>query len=327
MPADRFFIGPRILVREIPAPNSLVAAIIDEKAFSNKATLIVRSKPQSAYRLEYLLACINSSVIYFCFSRLASKASQTLFPRLSLTYLRNLPVRRIAFTTPADERERLSVKGQALYAQFCETEDYAGVLGFVANHLTRLPDGAPDTASERSDVVHDLLAYLAERMTALNKERHTAVEDFVLDLEGVLSASELQRIGRLWTPPGAPKADNKAFEKKQAVHTAALAEAAEQLGPLAGRRLDLRDDIGAIDEEQWKWLLKGRLKKIASLADLVRVYRRHQPGIAALDRRIALTDRLIDRVVYALYGLTAEEIAIVEESVGRGTKVVEGSTL
>lgn len=72
------------------------------------------------------------------------------------------------------------------------------------------------------------------------------------------------------------------------------------------------DDLGAIDEAQWKWLLKGRLKKIESMADLVRMYRKHQPGIAALDRRIALTDRLIDRIVYALYGLTEEESAIVE---------------
>jgi hypothetical protein len=32
----------------------------------------------------------------------------------------------------------------------------------------------------------------------------------------------------------------------------------------------------------------------------------------ALDRQIAATDKLIDAEVYALYGLTAEEIAIVE---------------
>lgn len=31
-----------------------------------------------------------------------------------------------------------------------------------------------------------------------------------------------------------------------------------------------------------------------------------------LKQRLAATDRLIDRVVYRLYGLTAEEIAVVE---------------
>lgn len=127
-----------------------------------------------------------------------------------------------------------------------------------------------------------------------------AVEDFVLDLEGVLSPPDLQKIGRLWTPPSnnaEPPADAKA-----------------QLGPLASKRIQLRDDIGRITEDQWKWLLKGRLKKIASLADLVRVYRQRQPAIAALDAYLAFTDSLIDQVVYRLYGLTEEEVGIVERS-------------
>ena len=48
------------------------------------------------------------------------------------------------------------------------------------------------------------------------------------------------------------------------------------------------------------------------MADLVRVYRARQPAIAALDTRIAATDRLIDQIVYALYDLTDAEIALVE---------------
>src|SRR5437870_2084659 len=90
------------------------------------------------------------------------------------------------------------------------------------------------------------------------------------------------------------------------------AEALARLGPLVSRRLELREDIGRISEEQWKWLLRGRLKKIASLAELVGVYRRRQPVIAGLDARITLTDGLIDAVVYRLYGLTEDEVVIVE---------------
>jgi hypothetical protein len=36
-----------------------------------------------------------------------------------------------------------------------------------------------------------------------------------------------------------------------------------------------------------------------------------------LYERIDATDRLIDQIVYRLYGLTEEEISVVEESVGR----------
>ncbi|HSH80760.1 MAG TPA: hypothetical protein VLA19_19705 [Herpetosiphonaceae bacterium] len=66
----------------------------------------------------------------------------------------------------------------------------------------------------------------------------------------------------------------------------------------------------------WKWLRRGRRTHIDSLADLVRVYRKRQPTIAALDHRLSATDRLIDRIVYALYGLSDDEIAIVEGTSG-----------
>jgi hypothetical protein len=41
------------------------------------------------------------------------------------------------------------------------------------------------------------------------------------------------------------------------------------------------------------------------------------PALAALEREIAATDAVIDTPVYELYGLTAEEIMIVEGSQGR----------
>jgi hypothetical protein len=43
---------------------------------------------------------------------------------------------------------------------------------------------------------------------------------------------------------------------------------------------------------------------------MVEVYRAHHAGYKALVERI--TDRLIDQVVYRLYGLTEDEVAVVE---------------
>ena len=48
------------------------------------------------------------------------------------------------------------------------------------------------------------------------------------------------------------------------------------------------------------------------LSDLVGVYRAHSPAYRELVARIEATDWLIDQIVYKLYGLTEEEIAIVE---------------
>jgi hypothetical protein len=55
---------------------------------------------------------------------------------------------------------------------------------------------------------------------------------------------------------------------------------------------------------------------VAHLSEVVGVYRAHHPAYRALVRRIAATDRLIDLIVYRLYGLTAEEVAVVEGSPG-----------
>ncbi len=83
---------------------------------------------------------------------------------------------------------------------------------------------------------------------------------------------------------------------------------------LATRQLDLRDDTGALNEEQWKWLVKRRLNK-PDLVELTKIFRSRQPAIAALDKRIATTNHLIDQLVYKLYGLTVEEVATVEARV------------
>jgi hypothetical protein len=143
-------------------------------------------------------------------------------------------------------------------------------------------------------------------MIDLNRRRQQAVEDFTLGLEGILTPAELQKINRLWTPPNIAQTGERDADKK-------LAEAQEMLGALAIRVLELRDDIGALNEEQWKWLLKQRLRG-PDLVDLVKVYRKFQPPVAALDSEIAATDHLVNQVVYRLYGLTPEEIAIVESS-------------
>src|SRR5207253_8943475 len=126
------------------------------------------------------------------------------------------------------------------------------------------------------------------------KQRQEAVEDFIFDLKALLTDAQLQKISRLWTPPGSPKEGDKDAEKKRA-------EAQNVLGSLAEEQVDLREDIGKLHEEQWQWLLRGKLSGGYSLSNLIRVYRARQPSIAALDKRITTTNRIIDEIVYRLY--------------------------
>lgn len=75
------------------------------------------------------------------------------------------------------------------------------------------------------------------------------------------------------------------------------------------------DDALAWDEAAFKAFVRALAGPVDGLSRLVKVYNDHAPRYRELVERIGRTDWLIDRIVYKLYGLTEEEIAIVE---GRG---------
>jgi TaqI-like C-terminal specificity domain/Eco57I restriction-modification methylase/N-6 DNA Methylase len=243
---------------------------------------------------KYLLPLLNSSLIEFFFQTISAQIRGG-YLRFIYQYVTQIPIRRIIFTTPGEERAALVTRGTTYYESGRREELLVMVEGCLANE------------PEQSDVVRDLLVYLAEQMIDLHRQRAQSLENFMLALESVLSDADLQRLGRLWTPPAAPR--STLFNENEPDPKAL--EAQEKLGMLASRQLDLRDDIGALNEEQWKWLVKRRLNK-PDLVALTKIFRSRQPAIAALDKRIATTDRLIDQVVYRLYGLTDEEVVTVE---------------
>ncbi|HLX58310.1 MAG TPA: hypothetical protein VKR83_14925, partial [Ktedonobacteraceae bacterium] len=176
-----------------------------------------------------------------------------------------------------------------LYAYCLDKNDQDCVLGFVDHHLSREP--------EESDVVHDLLAMLAEEMIRLNKEKRAAQRDFLdwlvatlkilPDKDGRKGIDVLTGKGKVLDYPGD-------YQKGEP--------------PLAtGELLDI--------------LQKNRGRLGVSLSDsalLDRIKREYEVSlerVLPLKERLAQTDRLIDAVVYRLYGLTEEEVAVVE---GRG---------
>lgn len=123
------------------------------------------------------------------------------------------------------------------------------------------------------------------------------MEAFMTNLEGILSTSDLEKISRLWTPT---------------TNLTLSTDAQRVLKGLETRKLTLQNDIGFLTEEQWKWLLRTRIGIVINLSDLVTIYRRHQPIIAQLSRYIAITDKLIEQIVFCLYGIKEEDYPIIE---------------
>lgn len=92
--------------------------------------------------------------------------------------------RRISFTTPAPERARLVAELQQLYAD----DKFAEILAQVEACLPKDAAGNFLAKQERSDVVHDLLAFLAERMLEMNKQKQQEIKGFLGWLEGFVGA-------------------------------------------------------------------------------------------------------------------------------------------
>ena len=254
---------------------------------------------------KYLTALSEFTQLIEFFFRKISALIRGDYLRLFTQSVNEIPIRRIESTTPDDERTRLTSQAITLYIQNRQRD----LLSLIEAQLAHEP--------ERGDVVRDVLAYLAEQMSNLQAQRHEAIGDFSLGLQGVLTSAELEKLHRLWTPTtplhpttlsSLPAEDSRDKRKKRAESEEIL----DVLGAFATQQLDFYDDIGQLAERQWLWLLKHKFGSRSNMVEIAHIYRTYHPRIAAVDERLRQTDRLINAIVYRLYGLTAEEVAIVE---------------
>lgn len=89
-PDWKFCMGERILIREIPNRNTLNCCITDTVHIPNKAVIVVVGKDVSN---KFLLGILNSRLMGFYVFKSTEKGHQRLFPRISLTTIKNLPVK------------------------------------------------------------------------------------------------------------------------------------------------------------------------------------------------------------------------------------------
>ncbi|MCX6676480.1 MAG: hypothetical protein NTU95_00855 [Methanothrix sp.] len=129
---------------------------------------------------------------------------------------------------------------------------------------------------EKSDAVHDLLAFLAERMLEMNKQKQTEIKGFLGWLEGYLGA----KVEYLTPKTKLQSYYEHDYESFLAVHKK------------NGKKLAIDP---ARREPEPRAEFEGSVAKLGPLRE-----------------RIRQTDELIDAMVYRLYALTEEEIGIVE---------------
>ncbi|XSG77558.1 Eco57I restriction-modification methylase domain-containing protein [Herpetosiphon llansteffanensis] len=224
----------------------------------------------------YILALLNSNLL-FSLVKTSSPDFANQYMKFSGPYLADLPIRRIEFTTEAAERERLSNVAIEHY----HARAYEQVLTQVQQVL----------AAEQSDVVHDLLAYLAQQMIDLNKAKQHESKRFLGWLESQLRIQ--------------PKKDETGIES------------------LSGKTI-IQGYLGDYQKGQrevswgdfWYRLYQNRNRFAANLSDLEasinQAYRQSLAILLPIKHDLARTDALIDKIVYRLYGLSAAEIELIE---------------
>jgi len=132
--------------------------------------------------------------------------------------------------------------------------------------------------ADQADVAHDLLAHLAEQMIALNKEKLAEVKGFLTWLERQVGA----------------KVDDLSNKTKVRAYHDHDFDTLVSVLRSNRRKLTVDPDSRPVQEA------------------IAREFNESLAKLTPLKERIAATDRLIDLIVYRLYGLTDEEVAIVE---------------
>ena len=269
-PDLEFFEKPRVLLRRLISRQFRLMATYSEAKFANDSSTFNLILKDQEHSLLFVLAILNSRLLSYFQVKRSQLAQRDDFPKLSLEEARNFPIRGVKFTTEQKIRDQLVQKGKSLYDRCVAKNDFLCVTGFIVHCLKQKP--------EQADVVHDLLAFLAEQMIEMNKEKQVETNGF---LEWLESAS------------GTKVDDLRNKTKIRAYHEGSLEDLLEVL---KGNSKALKKNPSSKDFYE---VLKNAFEK--SMAKL-----------SPLKNKVATTDRLIDLIVYRLYGLTEEEIKLVE---------------
>jgi adenine-specific DNA-methyltransferase len=99
---ERYFVGPRILLRELISRQFQLQAVKTAENFvTNKSMQSILSLPDGPH-LNYLLGLINSRLMSWYFLKISNVAQRDDFPKIVLKETRQLPIAKLDTTTAKD---------------------------------------------------------------------------------------------------------------------------------------------------------------------------------------------------------------------------------
>lgn len=303
---DMFLVPLKIVSRQ--TGDKLIASLDQEEYFTLDSTHVIHPSCNP----YYLLALFNSRLLSFIYQEIVPEEGKP-FAQIKAINLKELPIRQIFFVTLKLKRKQLLQEAKNCYKKYVVSGKEDSLLFFITSRLMRhhkpdpelvkkhnadplnknwqIPEGA---LWEQSDVVHDFLAFLAEQMIEMNKEKQKEIKGFLNWLESQLKIQP-------------DKCGNSGID--------ALVGKTQLKNYLGDYQ---KGESHLCFEDFWEILEKNSNRIQASLIsrklyeNIRSEYGKSISKLLPLKEKLRKTDWLIDQIVYRLYGLTENEIKIVE---------------
>jgi len=293
---EDFFTRPRLMLnREFSPTGSLMAAATSERMITSENILNILIT-QDGYAENYLAALLNSKLLSWIYHNQSEQELGAERGKVNQDVLKKLPIMRTDANTQPFERSRLGSQMRREVEQQMEgIHSVKDMIGLDVR-FTKLLELVEANLPNGKEIIHDLLSTLAESISEQIERRSGISRNFWRDLAGAAGA-ELYKTLK----------DKEAREDSLAAHTAC--QPFVNANSVRGRTLDA--SLGW-NEEAYLAFVISLAGSQPNLSELVGPYRIHAPAYRHRNVLVAAHDWLIDRIVYRLYGLGEDEMAIVD---------------
>jgi type I restriction-modification system DNA methylase subunit len=230
---------------------------------------------------EYLCCLLNSNLLQKILRLKIAPRFGKIYVETKIKHLNLLPIYRINFTTPPEKRQEYLENTINLYQQYQINHNSNILLTQIDQHLNQQPSEA--------DVIHDFLAYLAEQMIELNKQKQTEIKGFLTWLERLIGTE----IDNLTNKSKIQNYLGDYYKQNQ-----------------GDNHLTFDELIGILKKNQKKLKIDPTARK--EQETLEKEYQSSLNTLLPIKKQLKQCDWLIDEIVYRLYGLTEEEKAIIQ---------------
>ena len=351
----RYFSEPRILVREITDDsNHMIHAAFTDEVYCNYKT-ILNILPSGEYDPHYVLSILNSEPMSWLFLRTSNKVVSDTFPRISVSDLEELVIPRIdfEFEGPYNRHELMELYNQFLTSgdekpilKAIQKSCQSGSNTPAAIHdlLVELSENMADWTNKTKSNNLNLIEYFGNyregpnlsdvglfQPTGINtldetKENYDSLRIGSVKIERADSAVTLYATAR-YKPENEDhhETDQWGYTETNYLEAFTLTDLTENEATLIEEFIPV-----AVEEASGFANFRETATKTNSLIDRLKAITLPDPDDVQddlrryievktrgeeLDEKIERTDKLIDKIVYELYGLTDEEIEIVKAAV------------